>query len=99
MEANRFTKPRKVWADSVCNGWIAEWVENLRRRNRIDLEIVKCPEDAKGFQAPAKPRVVERTFARLSFYRRMSEGCEYLPETGEALIQVAVIRLMFARLT
>jgi hypothetical protein len=83
MEANRFTKLRKIWADGACNGWIAEWVGGLRQCDRIDLEIVKHPEDAKGFQAPAKRRVVERTFARLSFYRLAGKDCERLPETSE----------------
>src|SRR5262249_45613316 len=39
--ANRFTKLRKIWADSVYNCEIAEWARNLRRRNRIESEIVK----------------------------------------------------------
>jgi transposase len=34
--AKRFTKLRKIWADSIYNGGIAEWVRALRQRNRID---------------------------------------------------------------
>jgi hypothetical protein len=46
---NRFSKLRKIWADNIYNGGIAEWVRNLRRRNRIELEIVKRPAGMKGF--------------------------------------------------
>jgi putative transposase len=97
--AKRFSKLRKIWADSIYNGGIAEWVRALRQRNRIDLEIVKRPEGATGFQVVAKRWVVERTFAWLSFHRRMSKDYEYLPETSETLIRIAMIRLMLARLT
>jgi putative transposase len=97
--ANRFSKLRKIWVDSIYNGGIAEWVRNLRRRNRIELEIVKRPEGVKGFLVLARRWVVERTFAWLSFHRRLSKDYEYLPETSEAFIRIAMIRLMLARLT
>jgi putative transposase len=97
--ASRFSKLRKIWADSIYNGGIAEWVRNLRRRNRLDLEIVKRPEGVKGFLVLARRWVVERTFAWLSFHRRLSKDYEYLPETSEAFIRIAMIRLMLARLT
>jgi putative transposase len=74
-------------------------VRNLRQRNRIELEIVKRPEGAKGFLVLARRWVVERTFAWLSFHRRLSKDHEYLPETSEVFIRIAMIRLMLARLT
>jgi len=97
--ANRFSKLRKIWVDSIYNGGIAEWVRNLCQRNRIDLEIVKRPEALKGFLVLARHWVVERTFAWLIFHRRLSKNYEYLPETSEALIRIAMIRLMLGRLT
>lgn len=96
--ANRFSKLRKIWADSIYNGGIGEWVRNLRRRNRIDLEIVKRPDGVKGFLVLARRWVVERTFARLSFHRRLNEDYERLPETSEAFIRIAMIRVMLRRL-
>ena len=96
--ANRFSKLRKIWADSIYNGGIAEWIRNLRRRNRIDLEIVKRPASAKGFLVLTWRWIVERTFAWLSFHRRLSKDYEYLPATSEAFIRIAMIRLMLARL-
>ncbi|GHO90214.1 hypothetical protein KSF_002620 [Reticulibacter mediterranei] len=42
--------------------------------------------------------VVERTFGWLNRYRRLAKDYERLPESSEAMIQVAMIRLMLARL-
>jgi putative transposase len=97
--AHRFSKLRKIWADSIYNSGLAEWIRNLRRRNRIELEIVKRPDGLKGFLVLARRWVVERTFAWLSFHRRLSKDYEYLPATSEAFIRIAMIRLMLARLT
>lgn len=91
--AKRFSKLRKIWADGI-----AEWVKNLRRRNRIELEIVKRSDKQKGFQVLPRRWVVERTFDWLSFNRRMSKDYEYLPKTSEAFIRIATIKLMLARL-
>jgi len=42
--------------------------------------------------------VVERTFAWLSFCRRLSKDYEVLPETSEAMIFAAMVHLMVRRL-
>jgi putative transposase len=42
--------------------------------------------------------VVERTFAWLVMYRRLSKDYEELPATSEALIYLAMSRLMVKRL-
>ena len=95
---NRFSKLRKIWADSIYNGGIVEWARNLRRRNRIELEIVKRPEGMEGFLVLARRWVVERTFSWFSFHRRLSKDYEYLSETSEAFIRIAMNRLMLAQL-
>ena len=51
----------------------------------------------KGFQVLPGRWVVERTFAWLSFYRRLSIDYEALTETSEAMIYAAV-HLMVRRL-
>jgi transposase len=63
--AHAFTKLRKIGADSIYAGALVEWVRNLRRHNRIDLEIVKRSEGEKGFVVLPRRWVVERTFAWL----------------------------------
>ena len=69
------------------------------KRNRIELEIVKRSDRQKGFVVLPRRWIVERTFAWISFNRRMSKDYEYLPETSETFIRIAMIRLMLARLT
>jgi transposase len=45
------------------------------------------------------PRVIECALAWLDTYRRLSKDYEYLPESSEAMIQLAMINLMAHRLT
>ena len=96
--AHSFTRLRKIWADGIYNGDLAEWVRNLRTRNRIELELVKRTAEMKGFVVLPRRWVVERTFAWLSFNRRLSKDYEYLPATSETFIYVSMIRLMLGRL-
>jgi transposase len=42
--------------------------------------------------------VVERTFGWLTLQRRFNRDYEYLPESSEALIYIAMVRLMVRRL-
>jgi putative transposase len=42
--------------------------------------------------------VVERTFAWMGKYRRLSKDYEFLPESSEVMIYLAMIRLMLKRL-
>jgi putative transposase len=95
--AHAFTKLRKIWADSIYAGALVEWVRSSRRHNRIDLEIVKRSDEEKGFVVLPRCWVVERTFAWLSFNRRLSKDYEYLPVTSETFIYISMIRLMLAR--
>jgi transposase len=62
------------------------------------LEIVKRNE-AHTFKVLPKRWIVERTFAWLSFHRRMSKDYERLPESGIAFIQLSMIRLMLNRIS
>jgi putative transposase len=97
--AHAFTKLRKIWADTGYRGALGSWVRNLRTRNRIDLEIVKRTDELPGFVVIPKRWIVERTFAWISFQRRMSKDYELLPETSETFIYISMIRLMLARIT
>lgn len=96
--AHRFGRLRKIWADGIYNGGIAEWVSHLRTRARLTLEIVKRSDKQSGFKILPRRWVVERTFAWLSFNRRLSKDYEFLTKTSETFIRVAMIKLMLARL-
>jgi transposase len=52
----------------------------------------------RGFIVLPRRRVIERTFARILGNCRMSRDDEFLAETTETLIYVAMIRLMVRRM-
>ncbi len=90
-------KLRRVWADGAyrtARGHLASWVE----RRGISLTAVERPEGQRGFQVLPRRWVVERTFAWLSQSRRLSKDYERSAETSEALIYIAMMRLMLRRL-
>ena len=92
------SRVRLIWADQVYVGDLVAWVWALRPRRKVLLEIVKRPEGTKGFLLLPKRWIVERTFAWLGRYRRLSKDDEYLTQTSEAMIRVAMIHLMARRL-
>lgn len=51
-------------------------------------------EEQKGFVVLPKRWLVERTFERVNWCRRLSKDYEILPQTSEAFIYVAMIPLM-----
>ena len=56
------------------------------------------PSRPVGFVVLPRRWVVERTFAWLVRNRRLSKDYEFLPETEEAFVYTAMIRLMLRRL-
>ena len=52
----------------------------------------------RGFAVVPWRWIVERTFAWLGRYRRLKWDYERLPATTEAIIHIAMIRLMVRRL-
>lgn len=85
----------KIFADGGYMGELIEWV---RIQFQWRLEIVKRNEE-HTFKVLPKRWIVERTFAWLSFHRRMSKDCERLPKSGMAFIQLSMIRLMVNRIS
>jgi putative transposase len=62
------------------------------------LDIVKRSETAKGFIVLPKRWIVERTFGWFYKYRRLSKDYEYLTDTSEAMMYVAMIHIMVRRI-
>ena len=96
--AHHWTRLRLIWADGSYSGELIEWVRQLRERRRVKLEIVRRSEATKGFVVIPKRWIVERTFGWLNRCRRLSKDYEYLTETSEAMIHIAMINLMVRRL-
>jgi len=55
-------------------------------------------EPSGGFKVLPKRWIVERTFAWLNKYRRLSKDYEYLMDTSEATLFLAISRTMLKRL-
>ena len=58
------------------------------------LQIINKLPDQKGFVSLPKRWVVERTFAWLCKYRRLSKDYEFDPESSEAMIRWAMVNKM-----
>jgi putative transposase len=86
---------QKLWGDGGYAGQLITWVHE---RTGWDLEIVKRSDDLRGFVVLPKRWTVERTFAWLGKCRRLSKDYEYLIESSEAMIRLAMIGLMTRRL-
>jgi transposase len=87
-----------IWADGGYAGKLIQWVSSLRNNSNLRLEIVKRSDAIKGFYVLPRRWVVERTFGWLGHHRRLSKDYEFLPETSENIIRVAMIKLMVRRL-
>lgn len=91
-------KLKIIWADQGYAGKLVVWVKEL---TGMTLEIVKRKEKqlrTRGFEPLPKRWIVERTFAWLCNYRRLSKNYECLPDSAEAWIKLAMIHLMVRRL-
>ena len=95
---HQFSRLRLIWADGAYAGNLAAWLWALRPWRKVRLEIVKRPKGLKGFRLLPWRWIVERTFGWLGRYRRLSKDYEYLTQTSETMIRVAMIHLMVRRL-
>lgn len=87
---------QKIWADSAYRGALIAWCHALYN---IDLEIVSAPPRSKEFILLPRRWVVERTFAWLNNYRRLSKDYEESCEGSEGLIYIASLHTLLKRLT
>ena len=69
------------------------WLPSARSRAVRPNRVLR-PVGVKGFVVVPRRWVVERTFAWLGRYRRLSKDYERLPETSETLISIARIHRM-----
>jgi putative transposase len=87
-----FPRLQIIWADGGYTGdlvwWAAEFGEWL-------LAIIRRTD--KGFKVLPRRWVVERTFAWLGQYRRLSKDYEVLTTSSEGMIYLAMLQLMLRR--
>lgn len=92
----RFCRLELIWADGGYRGELVDWVKHTLGWK---LSIVEKVEGQRGFVTLPRRWVVERTFAWLNRQRRLSKDYERVPQTSEAFVYVAMIRLMVRNLT
>jgi putative transposase len=96
VESEAFPRLEKVYADNKYhNHALYAWLQG-----NVDyvLEVVRRPEDQKGFRVLPQRWVVERTFAWLGRCRRLSKDYERRTDTSETILKIAMIHLMLKRL-
>jgi len=77
------SEPLRQW----CKTWFG-----------VDYQVVKRSDAAKGFEVLPQRWIVERTFAWLGNYRRLSKDYEACTTTSEAWVYAAMVHLMARRL-
>ena len=88
--SSRLRRLRRIFADGAYAGRFVGWKRGWTVRY---VEIVKRPELHRFVVLP-KRWIVERTFAWLGKYRRLSKDYETLTQSSETMIVIAMINLM-----
>ena len=91
----RFPRLERIWADGAYAGKLVLWARNV---GGWTLELVRRPANQNTFEVIPRRWVVERPFAWLGRYRRLSKDYEELPQTTEAWVYAAMTGLMLRRL-
>lgn len=89
-----FPRLAHVWADRAYRGTFVTVAEDAG----LSVEIVTPDPDQQGFEVQHRRWVVERTFAWLGNYRRLSKDYEQWVQTSDAMIYAAMSHLMLRRL-
>lgn len=85
-----------IWADGIYGkGGLVEWVQETLQ---VALDIVERPPEQQGFAVLPRRWVVERTFAWLGRFRRLSKDYEHCTQSSEGVIYLASIDTMLRRI-
>src|SRR5437763_1571237 len=89
-----FPSLQLIWADG---GYAGALVDGALTTCGWVLQTVLRPAGVQGFVLLPRRRVVERTFAWLARYRRLSKDYEYLTSVSETMIVIAMIHVLARR--
>jgi putative transposase len=92
--AGQFGRLKLLWADG---GYAGELIRVAKETFGRVIELVKRTA-AGTFEVVPKRWIVERTFAWLGKYRRLSKDYETLTDSSQSMIYIAMINLMLHRL-
>jgi putative transposase len=97
MPGRDYPRLKVVWGDGKYHNYeLSDWLSVHPRPYRV--AVVSRPAGAEGWVKLPKRWVVERTFAWLGRYRRLSKDYEKLTATSAAMVQVSAIHHMLRRL-
>ncbi|WNJ19509.1 IS5 family transposase [Pontibacter sp. G13] len=91
---NASRRVRLISADKAYRGDFEELVTGIYNWG---MDISQKPESQSGFVPQKKRWQVERSFAWLNFYRRLTRDYERLPESSVLFIQLAFCSIILAR--
>ena len=90
-----FPRLKKIIADGGYRGKLVDIVKDLG----WELSVVfRTDEPSKKFQVIPLRWIVERTFAWIENYRRMTTDYEYKAESAEAMLQITFCQIMLRKL-
>lgn len=108
--AGKFPRLRHLWADQGYRG--RDFLDGIRETAGITIQVVRrCDGGFRGtwvragdtppavplFSVVPRRWVIERSFAWLGRYRRLSKDYEYLAENSESAVYLATIMLLLHR--
>ena len=91
----KFPTLRLIWADGGYTGALIAW--SMAMFGWV-IEVVKRSDVKKGFHVLPKRWIVERTFAWLLPFRRLSKDYEHSIKSSELMVKIAMISIMSRRL-
>jgi putative transposase len=91
-----FPRLKLVWVDGGYSG--KDFIQRIHEKCDLTIEVVKRSDDLKGFILLPRRWVVERTFAWVNTYRRLSKDYEYWVYSADAMFYAAMTHLMLRRL-
>jgi putative transposase len=96
LTPEKFPRLKGACGDGTYNE--KTFIARMDQRN-LTLEIKSRPPASKGFVLLKKRWIVERTFAWLSFNRRLSKDYEKTVQSSETRVRIAALAMMLRRLS
>jgi putative transposase len=87
---------KKIWADGAYKG--EEFIQWVKEQFDCVFEVVEKKKTGEGFQVLPQRWIVERTFAWLGRFRRLSKDYERKPKSSASHVYAASSRLILRQI-